>query len=190
MWVRRRLWPRLPASPALRASLAPRLSSAVGLTRHPAVGGLKWASCPFVHWPAAALSGLLNGSRCHNRRRVLPKRSKGREMLCLSPVREPPQKWAGPGDEWTGRPFEAARYTDVSEADPRGSRFLRAVPQGPVQRDSSAVAPVPSTVDGAREARRAGEAGSLSFTRCRVCVIESTRRRHGALARVIIGALP
>ena len=81
-------------------------------------------------------------------------------MLCLSPVREPPQKWAGPGVEWTGRPFEAARYTDVSEADPRGSRFLRVVTQRPVQRDSSTASPVPSTVDGAREARRDGLAGS------------------------------
>ncbi len=52
------------------------------------------------------------------------------------------------------------------------------------------VRPTPEDSGGEREARRAGEAGSRSFTRCRVCVIESTRRRHGALARVIIAALP
>jgi hypothetical protein len=130
------------------ASLTQQLSSGVGLTRHPAVSGLKWTSCPFAPWTSAALGGSLNGSQLDTRRRVLRGSSQGREMLCLSPVREPPQKWAGPGGEWTGRPFEAARYTDVSEADPRGSRFLRAVPQGPVQRDSSAVAPVPSGVIG------------------------------------------
>ena len=174
--TRRRVKDRLPASLALRASLAPQLSSGVGLTRHPrqlllhcptscipavvpwaanvqevqvprrpgmAGRGLKWTSCPFAPWTTAAFGGSLHGSRSFTRRRVVPRLSSGRRMLCLSPVREPPQKWAGPGVEWTGSPFEAARYTDVSEADPRGSRFLRAVPQGPVQRDSSTASVVP-----------------------------------------------
>ena len=50
-----------PGSAALRASLTFKRANEAGLTGHPALGGLKWAPCPFVLYPAC-LFGAAKGS--------------------------------------------------------------------------------------------------------------------------------
>jgi len=55
--------PWSPGSAALRAALAFKRAHGAGLTGHPVLGDLKWASRPFVPYPVCLLGASRGTSR-------------------------------------------------------------------------------------------------------------------------------